>query len=92
MGQHHGGQAPNTETAQLVRHVGLGRALVHEDSSLGSLDQRGIALAHIEERDAQARRRSPDVVGPQRPAGEREREKPGNQDAESPARPRMAHD
>ena len=52
-------ERPHAEPAELARDVRLRRALVHEDSTAGGLDERGIPLPDVEEGDAEAARRRP---------------------------------
>ena len=63
------------QALQLVGDVGLRRSLVDQYGALGHLDERGVALTHVEERDAKpgGRRRNA-VRRLQSPADEHERE------------------
>ena len=53
------GQRPNAEPSELTGHVRLRRAFVDEHCRTRRLDERGVALADVEERDAESGRSRP---------------------------------
>jgi hypothetical protein len=73
----------------LYGHLGLGWALVDEHCALRHLDESAVALADIEERDAEAGWRRKRMVRSQLPTGENECEDGGQQDAAPPPRGRQ---
>jgi hypothetical protein len=67
--QHDGRQRAHSEPPELSRDVRLGRPLVDEQDGPGRLDEHGIALPDVEERDPEAVGRSPGRRRPKRAGG-----------------------
>jgi hypothetical protein len=61
------GERAHAPSAQLTCHARLGRSLVDEDAALRHLEQDAVALADVEERDAQPGGRLPGIRRAQRP-------------------------
>ena len=84
--EHEQVEPADAERAQLIGDAGLRRPLVHEHRRAGHLQERGVALANVEDRDAQAVRRRRCVLGPAPPRDEKHEGERADGDRPRPSR------